>query len=370
LRTSDGEQLSARRLTVVESDGTRRPMTGTEMLDMAGRDMLGHGSSADVYPFGEGQVIKIYRNSRAPDPDQSHLLIDLPDGATVHPRMATAAKEVTAVRKLRGAAGEWTFVDVKGPFLVGDRLALVTPRHPFAGNKLELDLETRTYSGEGSELLNERTARSAGALTDRLNAVDKFPADPQHLANPDGSVIGFDPLEVSSGELARNYHEGEALKLARTGRQNAAQRPAPDRPEGGKVQFVAGPAPGRVIGAGGLELSGPDGVHATVAGAKWAAIEPMPAPFDRDGSESAAYVYATEGGSVQVGADGSHTIPLEAILAGRQVDAFGRFIPDETVRFRATGDASGNRQMPEGLIDLTKLGQKKEGPGRATGTST
>jgi hypothetical protein len=370
LRTSDGEQLSAQRLTVIESDGTRRPMTGAEVLDMAGRDMLGHGSSADVYPFGEGQVIKIYRNSRAPDPDQSHLLIDLPDGATVHPRMAAAAREVTAVRELRGAAGEWTFVDVKGPFLVGDRLALVMPRHPFAGKRLELDLQTRTYSGEGSELLNERTARSAGALADRLNAVDKFPADPQHLANPDGSVIGFDPLEVSSGELARNYHEGEALKLARTGRQNAAQRPAPDRPEGGKVQFVAGPAPGRVLDAGGLELPGPDGVHATVAGAKWAAIEPMPAPFDRDGSESAAYVYATDANSVQVAADGSHTIPLEAILAGRQVDAFGRFIPDETVRFRAAGDASGNRRMPEGLIDLSKLGQKKEGPGRATGTST
>lgn len=370
LRTSDGEQLSAQRLTVIEPDGTRRPMTGAEVLDRAGRDMLGHGSSADVYPFGEGQVIKIYRNSRAPDPDQSHLLIDLPDGATVHPRMAAAAREVTAVRELRDAAGEWTFVDVKGPFLVGDRLALVMPRHPFAGKRLDLDLQTRTYSGEGSELLNERTARSAGALADRLNAVDKFPADPQHLANPDGSVIGFDPLEVSSGELARNYHEGEALKLARTGRQNAAQRPAPDRPEGGKVQFVAGPAPGRVIDAGGLELPGPDGVHATVAGAKWAAIEPMPAPFDRDGSESAAYVYATDANSVQVAADGSRTIPLEAILAGRQVDAFGRFIPDETVRFRATGDASGNRQMPEGLIDLSKLGQKKDGPGRGTGTST
>jgi hypothetical protein len=370
LRISGGEQLSARRLTVIESDGTRRPMTGTEVLGMVGRDMLGHGSSADVYPFGEGQAIKIYRNSRAPDPDQSYLLIDLPDGATVHPRMAMASSEVAAVRKLRDATGEWTFVDVKGPFLVGDRLALVMPRHPFASHKLELDLETRTYSGEGSELLNERTARFAGALTDRLNAVDKFPADPQHLANPDGSVIGFDPLEVSSGELARNYHEGEALKLARSGRQNAAQRPAPDRPEGGKVQFVAGPAPGRVIDAGGLELSGPDGVHATVAGAKWAAIEPMPAPFDRDGSESAAYVYATKGDSVQIAADGSHTIPLEAILAGRRVDAFGRFIPDETVRFRATGDASGNRQMPEGLIDLSKLGQKKDGPGHGTGAST
>jgi hypothetical protein len=125
-----------------------------------------------------------------------------------------------------------------------------------------------------------------------------------------------------------------------------------------------------VIDAGGLELSGPDGVHATVAGAKWAAIEPMPAPFDRDGSESAAYVYATKGDSVQIAADGSHTIPLEAILAGRRVDAFGRFIPDETVRFRATGDASGNRQMPEGLIDLSKLGQKKDGPGHGTGAST
>jgi len=118
-----------------------------------------------------------------------------------------------------------------------------------------------------------------------------------------------------------------------------------------------------------LEVSGPDGVHPTVAGAKWAVIEPMPAPFDRDGSEATTYVYATERDSVQVAADGSHTIPLEAILSGRQVDAFGRFVPDQTVRFRATSGGPG-RQMPEGLIDLGKLGRKKDGPGRGTSAST
>ncbi|MDH6594285.1 hypothetical protein M2165_004174 [Variovorax sp. TBS-050B] len=369
VRTSDGERLSVHRLMVTEPDGTRRPMTGAEVLRMTGPDLLGRGSSADVYPFGEGQVIKIYRNSREPDPDQSHLLVELPDGAEIHPRMATAASEVRAVRALQGAAGESAFVSVKGPFLVGDRLALVMPRHPFAGNRLELDLDTRTYSGEGSELLNERTARTAGALTERLNAVDRFPGDPQHLIEPDGSVIGFDPLEVSSGELARNYHEGEALKLARTGRQNAAQRPAPDRPDAGRVQFVAGPAPERVIEAGGLEVPGPGGVHATVAGAKWAAIEPMPAPFERDGTESAAYVYTTEGESVQVAADGSRTIPLASILAGRQVDAFGRFTADSTVRFRASSGGPG-RQIPEGLIDLSKLGRKRDDPGSSKGAAS
>jgi hypothetical protein len=362
-----GGELPVRRLMVREADGTRRPMTGAEVVGMMGRDMLGRGSSADVYPFGEGQVIKIFRQTRAPDPDQSHLLVDLPDGATLHPRMAAAVGEVAAVRELREAAGGSGFVDVKGPFLVGDRLALVMPRHPFAGKRLELDLEMRTYSGEGSELLNERTARTAGVLTDRLNAADKFPGDPQHLVEQDGSVTGFDPLEVSSGELAQNYHEGQALKLARTGRHNAAQRPAPETPNAGKVQFVVGSSPERVIAAGGLELPVPDGVHATVAGAKWAAIEPMPAPFDRDGSEEAAYVYTTDRDSVQVAADGMHAIPLGAILSGRQVDAFGRFVPDQTVRFRATGGTVG-RQIPEGLIDLSKLGQRKDGPDRGAST--
>lgn len=370
MRDADtGDELSVRRLMVREADGTRRPMTGAEVAAMTGQDMLGRGSSADVYPFGEGQVIKIFRKTRAPDPDQSHLLVDLPDGAALHPRMAAAVGEVAAVRELREAAGGARFVDVKGPYLVGDRLALVMPRHPFAGKRLQLDLEMRTYSGEGSELLNERTARTAGILTDRLNAADKFPGDPQHLVEQDGSVTGFDPLEVSSGALAQNYHEGQALKLARTGRQNAAQRPAPDTPNAGKVQFVVGPSPERVIEAGGLEVPGSDGVHTTVAGAKWAAIEPMPAPFDRDGSEGAAYVYTTARHSVQVAADGARTIPLEAILSGREVDAFGRFVPDQTVRFRTTGGAA-DRQVPEGLIDLGKLGQKKDGLGRGTSAST
>lgn len=368
MRDADtGAELPVRRLMVREADGTRRPMTGAEVVAMTGQDMLGRGSSADVYPFGEGQVIKIFRQTRAPDPDQSHLLVDLPDGATLHPRMAAAVGEVAAVRELREAAGGSGFVDVKGPFLVGDRLALVMPRHPFAGKRLELDLEMRTYSGEGSELLNERTARTAGVLTDRLNAADKFPGDPQHLVEQDGSVTGFDPLEVSSGELAQNYHEGQALKLARTGRHNAAQRPAPETPNAGRVQFVVGSSPERVIAAGGLEIPAPDGVHTTVAGAKWAAIEPMPAPFDRDGSEEAAYVYTTDRDSVQVAADGMHAIPLEAILSGRQVDAFGRFVPDQNVRFRATGGTAG-RQIPEGLIDLSKLGQRKDGPDRGAST--
>ena len=70
---------------------------------------------------------------------------------------------------------------------------------------------------------------------------------------------------------------------------------------------------------------------------------------------------------MQVAADGMHAIPLEAILSGRQVDAFGRFVPDQNVRFRATGGTAG-RQIPEGLIDLSKRGQRKDGPDRGAST--
>jgi len=378
MRDGDGDPVPAHRLMVVDADGTRRPMKGEEVLGMMGPEILGRGLAADVYPFGDDKVIKIFRTEA--EIDESHSLVDLanlredlPDGAVIDREMAVAHEEKSALQKLADHAGAENVIEVDGPYLVGNRLVLLMPRHEQGSRALDTDPATWTATGEGAELLNERTARSAGTITQNLNSAGLYPSDSQFLIRTDGSVLLHDPDGVSN-ERWRTDFEHEALRLSRAGRQNAAERPAPDTPDAGKVQFVLGPPPDEVSRAGGLTLDesfGPpaDVVHGTVAQAKWAAIQPLPRPIESEG-EQPLHLYTVDSDSAQTAADGTHTIPLDAIISGRRMDEFGRFVPNETVRFRATGGASDSRRIPDGLLDLSKLGQKKDGPGRGTGAST
>ncbi|MCR6475849.1 hypothetical protein NU688_06755 [Variovorax sp. ZS18.2.2] len=378
MRDGDGDPVTAHRLMVVDADGTHRPMKGAEVVGMMGPELLGRGLASDVYPFGDDKVIKIFRTEAEVEEsrdlvDLANLRKDLPDGALIDREMATAHEEKSALRKLADHVGAENVIEVDGPYLVGNRLVLLMPRHEQGSRALDSDPETWTAIGEGADLLNERTARSAGTITEDLNSAGVYPSDSQFLIRTDGSVLLHDPDGISN-ENWRTDYELEALTLSRAGRQNAAERPAPDTPDAGKVQFVLGPPPDEVSRAGGLTLGEPSGtpadaLHGTVAQAKWAAIQPLPKPIESEG-EQPLHLYTVDRDSTQVAADGTHSIPLEAIISGRRMDEFGRFIPDETVRFRATGGASGSRQMPEGLIDLSKLGQRKDGPGRGTGAST
>ena len=337
LRTSDGERLSAHRLTVIESDGTRRPMTGAEVVAMMG-PQIGVGGNGTVYEFGAGQAIKILRTdsdirggrfSMALD----ELQVDLPDGATIHSSMKRAVEEVAALRKLADAAGAENVIDVRGPYLVGNRLVTVMPRYEESSTAMTVATATRTYTGPGIDLLNERTATGVAAISDGLHRAGKDPWDPQFLIDATGRPVLHDPAGVHEGLPPSDFFNNVATRMARTGRQNAALRPAPETAD--KALFALGPAPDEVGRMGGLKLpagSGetPGGLYPTVAAAKWAAMRDVPPP-DGSTAKRVPHIYTVDAGkardalAARPAPDGTRAIPGEALIAARTIDRFGRF---------------------------------------------
>jgi len=370
LKISDSEEsLTADRMMVIEPDGTRRPATGTEMAAMMG-DRLGEGEFADVFVFGQrasgkkAKAIKIYRstaeNSMFEGLDLTQLHVDVADGATIDYSMRKAPREARALQKLRDVNAK-SVVEALGPVVLGNRLALVMDAYVAGTKDMFLDSATQTFIGRHAELANERSASRSASITRSYILADMYPSDPQLLVALDGPVVVADPEEVVSGREARDAFEYVTTAMARTGRRIAAQRPAPNTPKAGKVQFLLGPPPKRVVNVDGRETFVPLGamgnqVYDTVAAAKWEAIRRLPGSADTgEGAPSFPYVYTVHRGSVRVAPDGTHTVPAEAIISASRVDKFGGFMA-EVVRVAGPGVqsltktpiAGGNSDQPSG----------------------
>ena len=355
-----GYEIPVLRPMVREADGTRRPMTGTELLGMMGSEPLGTGAAGAVYPVGPGRVVKVfhpvdaYRNALTRDA-RDLLTQEIPDGARVDAALTVAHEEAEALWTFAGAAGPENVLNVRGPYLVGSRPVLFMDAYAASTNSLHVDRATRTFDGPEAAILNERSATQAGVISDRLKNARAHPWDPEFLIAQRGDVVLSDPggpagLSPTSSMPTDLFKEVVA-RVVRTGRQNAANREAPDTPAAGRVQFALGPEPEAVRRSGGLTGD----LYDTVAQAKWAAIKDLPEPTRRTKVEP-PHLYAVDSRGVEGMADGPGAVPIDAVISARALDRWGSFVPGTVERFRPAGGASENRQIPKDVMNLFDLG--------------
>lgn len=356
-----GEEIPVRRLMVRDADGTRRPITGAEALEMMGPDALGTGAAGVVYPFGLSRVIKVFHpvdaaGNRLGMQDAKQLLSqEVPDGAPIDGALVLAHEEVEALAKLADAAGAENVLDVRGPYLVGSRPVLFMDAYAASTNSLHVDHRARTFTGAEAEILNERTAAQAGAIADRLKAARSHPWDPEFLVAQTGDVVLSDPggpvgLSATSSMPTETFKHVVSW-LVRTGRQNAADRGAPDTPAAGRVQFALGPEPEAVRRSDGLTSD----LYDTVAEAKWAAIKDLPEPV-RGSPVVPPHLYTVDSRTPGMTTNDTGTVPVSAVVAARALDRWGSFVPGTTARFRPADGVLANRQIPKGVMNLLDLG--------------
>jgi hypothetical protein len=266
-----------------------------------------------------------------------------------------AHEEVEALAKLADAAGAENVLDVRGPYLVGSRPVLFMDAYAASTNSLHVDHRARTFTGAEAEILNERTAAQAGAIADRLKAARSHPWDPEFLVAQTGDVVLSDPggpvgLSATSSMPTETFKH-VVSRLVRTGRQNAADRGAPDTPAAGRVQFALGPEPEAVRRSDGLTSD----LYDTVAEAKWAAIKDLPEPV-RGSPVVPPHLYTVDSRTPSMTTNDTGTVPVSAVVAARALDRWGSFVPGTTARFRPADGVLANRQIPKGVMNLLDLG--------------